>query len=250
MVPGCSQRDQTKWRSPHGFEHRVSREEAVCAAAATKPVRLEIDGRKRRVSQVEQRVSDLEDAEKQVESTTSWTQSELKDRQLKLDEMENRSRRSKLRFVGFPEEIEAASPVTTVVSELIYNCILPDRAKTEGDLSIMRAHRVPFTRPANSKYPRTVLVNFGDCKIKEQILSQAIKLRNFKSGDSFSFRMFLDMPIAAAHWRRKFVGLIDDFKSLGAPAGIVQLVKLNVFHKGQAHVFQGVQEARNVLELL
>ncbi|KAJ1209700.1 hypothetical protein NDU88_005073 [Pleurodeles waltl] len=52
-------------------------------------------------------------------------------------------------------------------------------------------------------------------RIKEQILSKAIKLRNFKSGDSFSFRMFSDMSIAAAHRCRKFVGIIDDFMRRG-----------------------------------
>ncbi|KAJ1142096.1 hypothetical protein NDU88_008423 [Pleurodeles waltl] len=174
-----------------------------------------------RVSQVEQRVSDLEDVEKQAESATSRIQSELEDLQLKLDEVENRSRCSNLRCVVVPEETEAASSVAKVVSELIYKAVLPDRNKMEGDRSIMRAHRVPFTRPANAKYPLTNLVNFGDYRIKERILFQARKVREFKYDDSFTFCVFSDMSVAAAHQRRKFVGLIDDFKRLGAPAGIV-----------------------------
>ncbi|KAJ1103579.1 hypothetical protein NDU88_001000 [Pleurodeles waltl] len=201
------------------------------------------------VSQVEQRVSDLEDVENQVETSTSQIQSELEDLQIKLDEMENRSRRSNLRFVGVPEEIEKASSVTKAVSELICKTILLDRAET-GDLSIMRAHRVPFIRPANSKYSRTILVNFGDYRIKEQILSQARKAREFKMDDSFSFCVFSDMSVTAAHRRCEFVGLIDNFKRLGAPVGIAQLAKLKVLYKGQAKVFQNVQEARNILELL
>ncbi|KAJ1214657.1 hypothetical protein NDU88_002275 [Pleurodeles waltl] len=203
-----------------------------------------------RVLQVEQRVSDLEDMENQAESTTSRIQSELEDIQLKLDKVDNRSWCFKLRFVEVPEEIEAASSVAKVVLELIYKAVLPDRNKTEGDFTIMRAHRVLFTRPANSKYPRTILVTFGDYRIKERILSQARKVREFKSDDTFTFRVFSDMSGAAAHWRRKFVGLIDNFKRLGAPAGIVQLAQLKVFHKGQAQVFQNVQEARKSLELL
>ncbi|KAJ1105377.1 hypothetical protein NDU88_002783 [Pleurodeles waltl] len=58
------------------------------------------------------------------------------------------------------------------------------------------------------------------------------------------------MSVAAAHQRRKFVGLIDDFKRLGAPASIVQFAKLKVFNEGQAKVFLNVQEARKFLELL
>ncbi|KAJ1187482.1 hypothetical protein NDU88_004258 [Pleurodeles waltl] len=176
-----------------------------------------------RVSQVEQRVSDLEDTNNQVEVTTSRVQSELEDLQNKLDEMENRSRRSNLRFVGVPEEMEAGSSVTKVVSELIGKIILPDRANPEGDLSIMRAHRVPFVRPVNSKYPRTILVSFGDFRIKEQILSQARRVLEFKLDDNTRFHVFSDMSVAAAHRCREFVGRIDYFKRWGAPAGIVQL---------------------------
>ncbi|KAJ1189038.1 hypothetical protein NDU88_005790 [Pleurodeles waltl] len=184
-----------------------------------------------RLTQVEQRVSDFEDAGSQAESTIPQIQSELEDLQFKLDEMENRSRRSNLRFVRVPEEMEEASSITKVVSDLICNCILPESAKTVADLSIMRAHRVPFTRSANLKHTHTILVNFGDYRIKEQILSQAIKKKNFKSGDTFSFHVFSDMSIIAAHQRREFVTLIDDFKGLGAPAGIVQLSKHKVLHK-------------------
>ncbi|KAJ1204010.1 hypothetical protein NDU88_007791 [Pleurodeles waltl] len=99
-----------------------------------------------RVSQVEQRFSYLEDIKNQVESTTSQVQSELENLQMKLDEMENRSQRSNLKFVGVPE---SGSLVTKVVSKLICKSILRDLAKSEGDLSIMRAHRVPFVRPTN-----------------------------------------------------------------------------------------------------
>ncbi|KAJ1173246.1 hypothetical protein NDU88_005084 [Pleurodeles waltl] len=114
----------------------------------------------------------------------------------------------------------------------------------------MRAHRVPFVRPTNSKYPRTILVNFGDFRIKEQILSEARKVREFKLDDTSNatFRVFSDMSVAAAHRCREFVGLIDGFKGLGAPAGIVQVANLKVLYKGQAKVFQNVQEARNFLE--
>ncbi|KAJ1128882.1 hypothetical protein NDU88_007254 [Pleurodeles waltl] len=169
------------------------------------------------------------DAGSQAESTVSQIQSELEDLQFKLDEMKNRSLRSNLRFVGVPKEMES---VTKVISDLISDCILPESPKIAADLSIMRAHRVLFTHSANLKHPRTILVNFGAYRIKEQILSQAIKKKKFKFGDSFSFRVFSDMSVIAAHRRREFVGLIDDFKVLGAPTGIGQLSKLKVLHKG------------------
>ncbi|KAJ1161999.1 hypothetical protein NDU88_002479 [Pleurodeles waltl] len=118
-----------------------------------------------RVSQAKQRVSDLEETNKQQESATSQIQSELEVLQFKLDEGENRSRCSNLRFLGVPEEIESLS-VTKVISDLIYKCILPEKPVDKDDLSIMWAHRVPPMHATNSKYLRTILVNFGDYRIK------------------------------------------------------------------------------------
>ncbi|KAJ1090607.1 hypothetical protein NDU88_003737 [Pleurodeles waltl] len=68
-----------------------------------------------RLTQVEQRVSDLEDLGNQSESTIPRIQSELEELQIKLDELENRLRRLNLRFVGVPEDLEAASSVTKLV---------------------------------------------------------------------------------------------------------------------------------------
>ncbi|KAJ1128732.1 hypothetical protein NDU88_007107 [Pleurodeles waltl] len=64
---------------------------------------------------------------------------ELVELQFKLDEMENRSQRSNLRFIEVPEEIEASSSVTRIVADLIYTFILPEKATSKEDLSIMRA---------------------------------------------------------------------------------------------------------------
>ncbi|KAJ1190721.1 hypothetical protein NDU88_000043 [Pleurodeles waltl] len=174
-----------------------------------------------RLSLVEKRVSDLEDLGNQSGSTIPQIQSELEELQMKLEDLENRSQCLNLRFTGIPEAAK-------IVSDLIRNTILPETAKTDLDLSIMRAHWVLFVRLINPKYLCNILVHFGDSKIKEQILSQTIKKRIFKSGDLFSFRVFSDMSASAAKRRCDFVGLIDDFKQLGAPAGIVQLAKLKV----------------------
>ncbi|KAJ1206887.1 hypothetical protein NDU88_002280 [Pleurodeles waltl] len=93
------------------------------------------------VAQTEQRVSDLENCKKQ--SVIFRVESELEELHFKLNDIENRSRCSNLRFIGVPEEIESSSSVTTIVTDLIYGCILLDKATTYEDLSIMRAYRVP-----------------------------------------------------------------------------------------------------------
>ncbi|KAJ1105119.1 hypothetical protein NDU88_002527 [Pleurodeles waltl] len=150
------------------------------------------------VTQVEQSVSHLEDAKNRQVSARSQIQAEPEELQLKLDEQENRSRRSNLRFTGVPEETETALSVTKVIFDLIYKCILPKKAGTKDDLSIMPAHRVPAKRITNFKYPFTILVIFVDYRIKEQILSKAKGAKKFNFDNSFSFWIFSDMLVSAA----------------------------------------------------
>ncbi|KAJ1202294.1 hypothetical protein NDU88_006094 [Pleurodeles waltl] len=88
--------------------------------------------------QAEQRVSDLEDAKSKRETGTSQIQVELEEIQLKRDKAENRSRRPNLTFVRIPEDYEATSTVTKVISDLIYRHILPDRATASAGLTIIR----------------------------------------------------------------------------------------------------------------
>ncbi|KAJ1144585.1 hypothetical protein NDU88_010883 [Pleurodeles waltl] len=69
-------------------------------------------------------------------------------------------------------------------------------------------------RAAGSKQKATE--SNKESQIKEQILSQAIKAKVFKTTNNFSFHVFPDMSISAAQRRCEFVSLIDDFKKLGA----------------------------------
>ncbi|KAJ1204157.1 hypothetical protein NDU88_007938 [Pleurodeles waltl] len=205
---------------------------------------------KQRISEAEQRVSDLEDIQTRQESVMAQSQLELGELRQKLDDIESRTRRSKLRFIGIPEDLEATSSVTEVVSDLIYKYILLEKADSRTDLSIFRAHKVPFTKPSSFKYPRTVTVNFGDTRIKEQVLSQAMRVKTFKTAEKYIFKVFSDMSSVAARWCCEFVGLIDHFKKAGAPTGIAQLANLKVLHRGLSFIFQNVQKASDFLDQL
>ncbi|KAJ1156486.1 hypothetical protein NDU88_009205 [Pleurodeles waltl] len=114
-------------------------------------------------------------------------------------------------------------------------------------LTIMRAHRFPVVQPPNPKYPRTILVNFGDFRIKEQILQQAIKTKTFQIPGDYAFKIFSDMSVVAAHWRRELKGMILAFQKAGAQAGLVQQSKLKVFFQGRTNFIYTVDAAKSLL---
>ncbi|KAJ1099936.1 hypothetical protein NDU88_005029 [Pleurodeles waltl] len=174
-------------------------------AALSHPAEESRSGERRRivinagVYQAEQRVSDLEDAQSRFSTTTDKMQADLEALQQKLDDYENRSRRSDLRLFGIPEELGATSSITEVISDLTYKYVLPEKATANVDLSTMLAHRVTVTRILTAKYPQTIRVNFGDYRIKDQVFSQAIRTKLFNPTDNFNFCILSDLSAKAAH---------------------------------------------------
>lgn len=119
-----------------------------------------------------------------------------------------------------------------------------------GDLTLTRAHRVPAHLPPNIKFPRTILVNFADYRIKEKILSKAIQMRQCNTTDGVKCRIFSDMSVVAARRRKEFVKLLCLFKAQGAQASIAQQLKLKVLVQGKFHLFTQIEEAQELLKAI
>ncbi|KAJ1116093.1 hypothetical protein NDU88_004312 [Pleurodeles waltl] len=199
---------------------------------------------------IEQRVSDLEDVRVTVQPSLAKCQADLLDLQIRLDDAENRSRRSNLRFTGVPEGRENGQTVTDLVTGLIQRYVLLEPTDKHSDITIMLAHRVPAVQPPNSKYPRTILVNFGDFRIKEQILQQAIKTKIFQIPGDYAFKIFSDMSVAVAHRRRELKGMNPAFQKAGAQSGLVQQSKLKVFFHGHSNFIHTVDAAKSLLHVI
>ncbi|KAJ1084105.1 hypothetical protein NDU88_004259 [Pleurodeles waltl] len=108
--------------------------------------------------------------------------------------------------------------------------VLLEPTDKQVDRTIMRAQWVPAIQSSNSKYPRTILVNFGDFRIKERILQQAIKSKIHQIPGDYALKIFSDMSVV--HRRRELKALIPAFQKAGAQAGLVQQSKLKVFFSG------------------
>lgn len=87
----------------------------------------------------------------------------------KIADMEDRSRRDNLRIMGVAEGSEGSNAVQYITSNI--SKWFPDLS--EDRIEIMRAHRIPLPRNANTNSPRTLickLLRFTDC---ERILKAA-----------------------------------------------------------------------------
>ena len=104
---------------------------------------------------------------------------------LKVDDLENRSRRNNLCFDGIPEDKNE----TWMTTEHKIKQVLTDHldVKTE-DFSIERAHRVGKVKSQADYKPRTVIAKFLSYKTREQVLNKKklLKGKNIFIREDFS----------------------------------------------------------------
>lgn len=141
---------------------------------ATASVESKLSSLISRMAEVEKRMEWLEDADKKMraslEANRLATKAEVEDLRDKLDDLENRSRRNNLRFVGVPEGKESGD-MTPFIQKLL--AAILDWDDTVQPPEIDRAHRAPTPRPNPGERPRVILVRFLRSADRELILRTA-----------------------------------------------------------------------------
>ena len=122
-----------------------------------------------RIGDVEGRLGFLEDAETERKANPPATKSELEALSEKVDDMEDRSRRNNLRFVGFPEGCEAGDTIAFL--EKVLPEMLDITTPSRGWF-IERAHRLgPRTAAERNKVNgRTLIARFMRTGDRDRIL--------------------------------------------------------------------------------
>lgn len=121
-----------------------------------------------RIKDVEGRLGFLEDAEEQRHATPPATKTEVEALREKVDDMEDRSRRNNLRFVGISEGSEAGDAIAFL--EKTIPELLGIAAPTKG-WYIERAHRIgPRLAPVDSNRCRTLIARFLRSEDRDKIL--------------------------------------------------------------------------------
>uniref|UniRef100_A0A3B5QUP4 L1 transposable element RRM domain-containing protein n=1 Tax=Xiphophorus maculatus TaxID=8083 RepID=A0A3B5QUP4_XIPMA len=100
--------------------------------------------------------------------------------QLKVLDLESRSRRNNVRVFGVPEGKEGNSTTQYIETFLRSQLQLPE----DLDLNIQRAHRTLATKPPPDSPPRAIIVNFLEFSTKEKILREVWKKGKIQVGSS------------------------------------------------------------------
>lgn len=138
-----------------------------------------------RLDEMERRVEYLETVEKGWQANPPASKKDVDSIWEKLEDMENRTRRNNVRFIGFPEEVEGRDVIKFVED------IIPELLGIDGKLEIERAHRVPTQSALSGGRPRPILAKFLRSSDRDMVL-RAARTKGKVSWDNNNIMLFPD----------------------------------------------------------
>lgn len=197
-----------------------------------------------RLTQAETRISDAEDNITTLQSKTGRVDKDLTALILKVDELENRNRRSNLRLIGLPEGTEgrdAALFLETWLPEVLGSANFP------SPLIIERAHRLTGPKPAPDARPRALIMKFLNFRDKERVLYIA-RNKGRVMYENHHVMFFPDLSADLHKQRRQFDGIKQELRAMDIRYGLMFPAKLRVTFKGQTHIFESPSAAEVFLK--
>lgn len=201
-----------------------------------------------RVTEAEDRISTQEDNVSGLQTQNAALKTAIESLSLKVDDLENRSRRSNLRLVGLPEKNEGKD-MCAFLEKLLPEILGPENFP--GPLVIERAHRIgrfPEDRPDSP--PRAVIMKFLNYADKVHTM-KAARAKGTVMLDKSKLMFFSDVSAELHKKRKRFDAVKKDLRDLNIPElryGILHPATLCVTHKGKRHLFNSPPDAQRFLQ--
>ncbi|KAJ1152823.1 hypothetical protein NDU88_005598 [Pleurodeles waltl] len=207
--------------------------------AETRSMRLEIAGFQSQISGLDHRVAAVES---QVVLQTDRDQ-ELLYLRSKLTDLEDRSRRNNVRFLGFPEGIEG----TDILSYL--RDTLPKLADKTFDppLEFQRAHRLGLKRQNGKDRPRPIIACFLRHGQARQLLQLSRRQGPLQLGP-LEIRLSADFSKETADRRRAFLSLRPRLRHLDVKFGLFEPARMWITKNGESQTFYDPEDLKSFLE--
>lgn len=176
-----------------------------------KAVRADVSALAVRIESGESSLSVLERRMSAMEENQNMQAEALQEQQLRLEEMEDRSRRNNLRLRGLPEATgpEDLADTAIAIFRSLPGIELPDR------IVIDRIHRALGPKPTDPLRPRDVICRVHHYVHKEQILRKAWEAEDPEL-DGATIKIFPDLSRATLQRRAILKPLLDLARRKGA----------------------------------
>ena len=228
--------------------HRTSMKEdmAMLIQASFQPLQSSMDALRGDVSSFNKRLTATEtivgenfERLTSAEATIKSMQSQNKLLQDRLEDLENRSRRSNLRIVNIAEGSETGMEPKQFIADLLMATLGPELFASPP--LIDRAHRTGPLPERGSTKSRSVIVCFHNFSDKEKILRWAMK-HELKYHNA-TLRVYQDMSVTLARKRAAFNDIKHELYRKGIRFGLLHPARLRVTFEGESVYFDTPEEA-------
>lgn len=192
-----------------------------------------------RVTEAETRLGRAEDTLYPLQHSQEDLQRQVQQLAQKQDDLENRARRSNLRFIGLPEGSEGSDPATFLEKLLIATY---GRDAFSATFVVERAHRMPARCPPEGAPPRTFIAKLLNLRDRDAVLRLARVKGNipFQSG----FRSaFPDFSAEVQKQRARFSEVKRRLRVHHIKYAMLFPARLRITGEDRAHFFEDPAQA-------
>ncbi|KAG1927352.1 LINE-1 type transposase domain-containing protein [Pimephales promelas] len=195
---------------------------------------------------IEDKMTDLSVRLDALDATLVNLQSEQAGVKQKMVEIEGRSRRLNLKFVGISEGEERGRP-SVFISDLITE--LFGRDNFHKPVKIDRAHRALLPKPSEGQRPRTIIARIHNDRDKDLILRLS-RERFPLEYKGKRIHIFPDYTPEVTARRRAFSSVTKALREAGLKWSLRFPAKLTLLHNGRERSFESPEEAKKFVDNL
>lgn len=196
-------------------------------------------------AEMEKSLNDTMDRVAALENSRETLAKECKKIHEKCTDLENRSRRQNLRFIGIMEGVEAGNP-TRFVTELLSELFGVD-SLGDSPIIIDRAHRSLAPKPKPGERPRPMIVCFHYYSDKEKILRLS-RNKGRLHYNGTPLHIFPDMSPEVSKLRAAFNPVKAKLRDAGVSYSLYYPAKLAITVDGSRYTFDNPQDAEKFVE--
>ncbi|KAE8295999.1 hypothetical protein D5F01_LYC04748 [Larimichthys crocea] len=205
-------------------------------------IKAEVLSHSRRIGETEERISQAEEDLTTLQQKVGQLEGTVEILRNKIQEQEDRGRRSNLRLIGLPEKTEG-SDMCSFLENWLPKVFGDDLASTPV---IERAHRVGQVNSGRSSAPRPIVMKFLNYKDRENTLRAARKQKEVRYGNQ-RVSFFPDLSAETRQRQRQFDGVKARFRAMDIRYGLLYPAHLVVTHNAERLIFKSVKEAEDFL---
>lgn len=200
-------------------------------STAVSSLSLTVNQHDQAITQMDAKMGDLFSAHNDLVDGFADHEDELQIINLKLADLEDRSRRNNIKFRNIPESIQQSDLVQFLQS--LMRALSPDLSAR--DMEIDRAHRLPKPSHLPASTPRDVLARIHFFTVKEKVMHAA--KRTARLPDPFAnIALYADLSKATMENRRQLSTITKALQNHKIPYKWGFPTKLLITHQNKTHV--------------